>query len=267
VTKQGKKYQAKIMIKNKYHYLGMFDTPLDAAHEYDRAAVEAGRNASTLNFPGGRTGAEGACNIDGLNCRSGRGSSGFKGVYKSRSKYIVQIYTEGKQHYLGKFDTAVEAAKAYDRAAIQTRNPRFKLNFPNEALTAKNQSSSHQGYKGVIQLSEKKFEATIITNSVRHSLGTFDDPFEAARAYDVATIKGQYQRSELNFPMDESNSASERRTKLRKEEKEVRVLSFSVSVPLLLCLFHMLTMFFLSFFHLIFFFIKHTNEVQGIGEE
>jgi hypothetical protein len=45
--------------------------------------------------------------------------TGYKGVAfdKTRGKYIVSISLNKKQHNLGRFDTAFEAAKAYNEAA------------------------------------------------------------------------------------------------------------------------------------------------------
>ena len=44
-------------------------------------------------------------------------TSGFKGVRKSRSKWMTEIGSNGKQIYLGSFNIAVEAAAVYNFAA------------------------------------------------------------------------------------------------------------------------------------------------------
>jgi hypothetical protein len=52
-------------------------------------------------------------------------TSGFKGVnfYKRRGKYQAYIKVNGKMIHLGYFDTALEAAKAYDAAALFHHGP------------------------------------------------------------------------------------------------------------------------------------------------
>lgn len=72
---------------------------------------------------------------DGLNCRlrnlraatrsenirnarlGTRGSSGFKGVSKEKSRWRAEIYVGGKCLYLGSFDKPDDAHEAYKRAA------------------------------------------------------------------------------------------------------------------------------------------------------
>jgi hypothetical protein len=61
-----------------------------------------------------------------------KGSSKYKGVMyvKSRGKYRVNISVDGKRKHLGYFDDEIAAAKAYDKAARETRGKYAGLNFP-----------------------------------------------------------------------------------------------------------------------------------------
>lgn len=59
------------------------------------------------------------------------GSSRFKGVcyYKSTGKWRPRIHTNGKHISLGLFTTEIEAAQAYDEAALEYFGEYARLNF------------------------------------------------------------------------------------------------------------------------------------------
>ena len=50
VYKIGNKFRGEFMIDGIQHRTGTFDTPKEAAQAYDRAAIQAGRPTSKLNF-------------------------------------------------------------------------------------------------------------------------------------------------------------------------------------------------------------------------
>ena len=63
----------------------------------------------------------------GINC-----SSQFKGVsWDKRDKaWTAQIQIDKKQHYLGSFESEIDAARAYDKAALRMFASFACLNFP-----------------------------------------------------------------------------------------------------------------------------------------
>ena len=64
----------------------------------------------------------------------GRGSSRYKGVSwsKVRSRWLVHIRVHPRLIYLGYFDSEVDAARAYDAAAVRYRGEFARLNVPDE---------------------------------------------------------------------------------------------------------------------------------------
>ena len=64
-------------------------------------------------------------------------TSGFKGVTfrKSTGRWIAQIKANYQHYYLGVFDTAKKAAKAYDTAALRLHGEFARLNFPRKKIS------------------------------------------------------------------------------------------------------------------------------------
>ena len=68
--------------------------------------------------------------------RRSKSKSGYIGAYKNNggNKYTASIKIDGKLKGLGSsYDTAKQAAKAYDKEAIKLRRPFSKLNYPKKA--------------------------------------------------------------------------------------------------------------------------------------
>ena len=129
VVKQlnGGKYQAYIQIDGKKKYLGSsYKTAKQAAQAHDKEAIKLRRPFSKLNFP--------EKTPDGYTPRQqalvSRNTVGYRGVSKRGKNYHAQIRIGGKVTPLGTYDTAKEAAIAYDRAVLKANQPTTLLNFP-----------------------------------------------------------------------------------------------------------------------------------------
>jgi len=66
--------------------------------------------------------------------KESRSYSQYKGVFydKRSDKWYAKYRYGGKYHWLGHFDDEVDAARAYDRAAVQYFGEFARLNFPEE---------------------------------------------------------------------------------------------------------------------------------------
>ena len=118
VKKMGERFQAYINIDGKYQGHGTYDTPKEAAQAYDRAAIQAGRPTSKLNFLD-QVPKNYKPKNNGLHSTN---TTGFRGVTKRGSRFRAMIRTGGKLQHIGLFGTAKEAAEAYDQAVLSKKN-------------------------------------------------------------------------------------------------------------------------------------------------
>lgn len=135
---------------------------------------------------------------------------GFRGVYefptRNLASYMASIKCGGKQKFLGFYPTAEEAALAYDQAAIEYYGVKAKTNFPKDVVVQENRIRLHPilrrdnttGFRGV-GFKPKRGQWRVRYRQAH--LGWFDNPIDAAKAYNEAARHDLGDKAILN-PVD-----------------------------------------------------------------
>ena len=216
-----------IWIDGKNKYLGSYETAKQAAKAYDKEAIKARKPLSTLNYPKrapvGYTPIQQPLMVTN--------TVGYRGVSRDH-QYIakmfkVQISINGKRSITNGFETAREAAIAYDRAVLKANQSTTLLNFPGmvhnlhvEPKRKKQKVQSSTGYRGVSKLPSGRFRVQIRIDGKQKCISTHDTALSAALAYDQAAIKNGNKSHTLNFPMDQKETKKQKEKKKPKKQKE-----------------------------------------------
>ena len=227
MNKRGNRYSATITNDGDKKYLGSYDTAKQAAKAFDEEAIKLQRPFSLLNYP--KQAPVGYTPIQ-KPLRSNN-TVGYRGIQKrvmigGKHSFRAQIMIGGKHKQIGTYDTAKEAAIAYDRAILKASRPTSLLNFPDMVHNLdvepkrKEYKRSSTGYRGVTEKANGKLFIAQIYDVKMKSLGTFETAIQAALAYDQAAIKKGYTNSRLNFPKDQKRQKKEKLMKEKKQKKQ-----------------------------------------------
>lgn len=142
-------------------------------------------------------------------------TSGYKGVSFSKiiNKWEAYITVRGHRIRLGYFDTAKDAAHAYDLAAVDYHGEFAVLNFSTTQIPVLRklqalQANNRTGYRGVSYRSDNGKWRMDFQYFGKRQTATFDSAIEAAQAYDNLARKYVGASARLNFPHYSSDEIS-----------------------------------------------------------
>jgi HNH endonuclease/AP2 domain len=113
-------------------------------------------------------------------------TTGFRGIYRHRERWVAQIRKDGVPVHIGVFDTKEAAAAAYEAEARKAhgkfyRAPEYAANL-DPALDPRHRIGA-SGFRGVYgRRNGKRWEARLVEGCRIHHLGTFLTPEDAYEA-------------------------------------------------------------------------------------
>ena len=150
------------------------------------------------------------------NRRKGEGNSTsiYKGVYyrKDVDRWMAYINNRKKMHYLGYYESEIDAAAAYNRAAREIYGEFALLNTIDMNVhpirASRNRRKSSSQYRGVSwRHRDKKWYVRIRVEGKRYHIGTYPDEMQAALAYNRKAIELLGDKAILNIIEQEAVAA------------------------------------------------------------
>lgn len=134
VHKFGKGYNVHIAYEGKKHTIRWSTNPTECARWYDAMAIKLHGEFAYTNFPRSDYTEEYLIELYSQidSPIQNNNTTGYRGVYKDKrwNGYQARIGHNKKDYYLGYYNTPEEAARAYDKKAVELHGNRARLNFP-----------------------------------------------------------------------------------------------------------------------------------------
>lgn len=134
-----KKFRARITIKGKETFIGFFNSEIDAAKAYNEAAIKEFGEFAWVNpvdeeddFSEVKNFESDFVNVIPSNrALMTTNTSGYLGVTycKRKQHFIAQIAKDKKHYYLGQYKSAIDAAKAFNKKALELYGPSATINI------------------------------------------------------------------------------------------------------------------------------------------